>query len=109
MGAIYKLVEIEHDGKTRFTAKDSAEKHTLPGAKQLFRYPDFDLLARHNECSGGAEAMLKPVIVGGNLIAPAPSLREIRTRAQASLAKWPEPSRRTELSPALQELNRVRQ
>lgn len=108
MGAIYKLVEIEHDGTTRYTAKDSAEKHTFPGAKQLFRYPDFDLLARHNECSGGAEAMLKPVIVGGNLIAPLPSLREIRTRARASLAKWPDPSRRTELSPALQELNRVR-
>ncbi len=108
MGAIYKLVEIEHDGKTRFTAKDSAEKHTRPGAKQLFRYPDFDLLARHNECAGGAEALLRPVVIGGNLIAPPPSVEDIRTRARASLAKWPEPGRRTELSPALEALNRVR-
>ena len=46
-------------------------------------------------------------IVGGNLIEPLPSVAEIRTRAQASLAKWPAPSRRTELSPALEELNRV--
>ncbi len=107
METVYKLVEIEHNGKTRFTAKESAGKHTLPGAKQLFRYPDFDLLGRHNECAGGAEAMLKPVIVGGNLIEPLPSVAEIRTRAQASLAKWPAPSRRTELSPALEELNRV--
>ena len=44
MGTIYKLVEIEHDGQTRYTAKNSPDKRTLPGAKQLFRYPDYDLL-----------------------------------------------------------------
>jgi nicotinate phosphoribosyltransferase len=105
MGAIYKLVEIESKGKTRFTAKDSAEKHTLPGTKQLFRYPEFDLLGLHHECAGGAEAMLKPVIVGGNLISPLPSVEEIRVRAQANLAHWPEASRRTQLSSELTELN----
>lgn len=105
MGTIYKLVEIEHNGRTRFTAKDSAEKQTLAGAKQLFRYPEFDLLALHTECAGGAQAMLRPVIIGGNLIAPLPSTEEIRTRAQASLAKWPESNRRTELSSSLQDLN----
>jgi nicotinate phosphoribosyltransferase len=99
------MVEIESQGRTRFTAKDSPEKQSLPGAKQLFRYPDFDLLGLHHECAGGAEAMLKPVIIGGNLIEPLPSVEEIRTRAQASLAKWPEASRRTQLSPALEELN----
>jgi nicotinate phosphoribosyltransferase len=105
MGTVYKMVEIESQGRTRFTAKDSPEKQSLPGAKQLFRYPDFDLLGLHHECAGGAEAMLKPVIIGGNLIEPLPSVEEIRTRAQASLAKWPEASRRTQLSPALEELN----
>jgi len=105
MGAIYKLVEIERNGVTRHTAKNSPSKQTLPGAKQLFRYPEHDLLGLHDECAGGAEAMLKPYIIGGNLIRPLPSIEKIRERARIALAKWPSPDRRTELSPALQELN----
>ena len=85
MGIIYKLVEIEHDGRTRFTAKDSAEKQTLAGAKQLFRYPEFDLLALHTECAGGAQAMLRPVIIGGNLIAGGAGLRQPRPSIHRSL------------------------
>jgi nicotinate phosphoribosyltransferase len=104
MGAIYKLVEIESGGKTRFTAKDSVEKHTLPGAKQLFRYPEYDLLALHHECACGAEAMLKPVVIGGHLVEELPSVETIRARAQAGLASWPAPARRTQLSPALEDL-----
>ena len=34
LGVVYKLVEL--DG--RFTAKFSEDKHTLPGAKQVFRF-----------------------------------------------------------------------
>jgi len=82
MGTIYKLVEIEREGKTRFTAKNSPDKRTLPGAKQLFRYPEHDLLGLHDECAGGAEALLKPYIIGGNLIRPLPSIEKIRQRAR---------------------------
>jgi nicotinate phosphoribosyltransferase len=95
MGTIYKLVEIEHAGQTRYTAKNSPDKQTLPGAKQLFRYADYDLLALHSECAVGAEAILKPVIVGGRLIEPLPSAAEIRERARANLAQWPSPTRHT--------------
>jgi nicotinate phosphoribosyltransferase len=106
MGAIYKLVEIEGtDHKVRFTAKRSPDKHTLPGAKQLFRYPEYDLLGLHDECACGAEAMLKPYIIGGNLIRPLPSLDCIRDRARSGLATWPSGSRQTKLSLALEELN----
>jgi nicotinate phosphoribosyltransferase len=105
MGSVYKLVEIEHAGEIRHTAKRSPEKATLPGAKQLFRYPEYDLLALHDECAGGAQAMLEPWILGGNLIRPLPSVEEIRKRAQASLAQWPQAGRRTEHSLALRELN----
>jgi nicotinate phosphoribosyltransferase len=105
MGTIYKLVEIEREGKTRFTAKNSPDKRTLPGAKQLFRYPEHDLLGLHDECAGGAEALLKPYIIGGNLIRPLPSIEKIRQRARVSMTPWPAPNRRTELSPALQDLN----
>jgi nicotinate phosphoribosyltransferase len=95
MGTIYKLVEIEHDDRTRYTAKNSADKRTLPGAKQLFRYPEYDLLALHSECAAGAEALLKPVIIGGRLVEPLPTAAEIRERARAALTPWPSPSRHT--------------
>ena len=99
MGTIYKLVEIERAGVTRFTAKNSPDKATLPGAKQLFRFPDHDLLALSHECVSGAEALLKPVIIGGRLIAPLPSAQEIRQRVVYDAAP-----RRTEQSRKLQEL-----
>jgi nicotinate phosphoribosyltransferase len=105
MGTIYKLVEIERDGKARPTAKNSPDKRTLPGAKQLFRYPEHDLLGLHDECAGGAEAMLKPYIIGGNLIRPLAPLERIRQRARVAMTPWPATNRRTELSPALQDLN----
>ncbi len=85
MGAIYKLVEIEHAGQTRYTAKNSPDKQTLPGAKQLFRYPDYDLVGLHDECAGGAEALLKPVIIGGRLIEPLP---EIGRSGNAPARTW---------------------
>jgi nicotinate phosphoribosyltransferase len=89
MGTIYKLVEIKTNGETRYTAKNSPDKRTLPGAKQLFRFPDYDLLALENECATGSEAMLKPLIIGGNLIEPLPDASEIRERAQKALTPWP--------------------
>lgn len=104
MGTIYKLVEIEHAGEVRYTAKNSPEKHTIPGTKQLFRYPEYDLIGLHNECAGGAEAMLKPVIIGGDPVCPLPSATEIRERASRVLSPWPAGVRRTEYSPALEKL-----
>jgi len=105
MGAIYKLVEIETGGQTRFTAKHSPEKQTLAGAKQLFRFPEFDLLALHDECAVGSEALLKPVIIGGKRVVPEPAPRDIRARAASELSPWPQPGRRMEFSRALEELN----
>ena len=104
MGAIYKLVEIQRDNQVRHTAKNSPEKHTLPGGKQLFRFPDYDLLGLHHECAGGAEAMLKPVIIGGRLIEPLPDVAQIRYRASAALEKWPSGLRHTGHSLALKKL-----
>jgi len=105
MGTIYKLVEIEHNGQTRHTAKNSPDKQTLPGAKQLFRFPEYDLLALHDECAGGAEALLKPVIIGGQLIEPLPGIEQIRERARAGLAQWPTRSRHTGHSLLLKKLD----
>ena len=89
MAAIYKLVELDVGcGIKRFTAKTAEDKTTLPGAKQLFRFDDHDVLARSGECSNG-KAMLRPVLLNGQLVEPLPDLNAARARAAESLAKLP--------------------
>jgi nicotinate phosphoribosyltransferase len=88
MGAIYKLVELDISGIKRFTAKMSEDKTTLPGAKQVFRFGDHDVLARSGECSQG-KPLLRPVVLGGNLIEPLPDLNAARARAAESLSTLP--------------------
>jgi nicotinate phosphoribosyltransferase len=89
MGSIYKLVELDVGcGIKRFTAKLSRDKATLPGAKQLFRFEGHDILARSGECSNG-KAMLRPTVLGGQLVEPLPDLNAARANAAASLAKLP--------------------
>ncbi|HLY16455.1 MAG TPA: nicotinate phosphoribosyltransferase [Bryobacteraceae bacterium] len=89
MATIYKLVELDVGcGIKRFTAKTAEDKTTLPGAKQLFRFDDHDVLARSGECSNG-KAMLRPVLLNGQLVEPLPDLNAARARAAESLAKLP--------------------
>jgi nicotinate phosphoribosyltransferase len=89
MGTVYKLVEVDICGIKRFTAKFSENKESLPGAKQLFRLPDRDVLARAAECCMGSEALLRPVILGGKLIESLPDVHAARARAIEYLAKLP--------------------
>src|SRR5207248_6638155 len=72
----------------------SEEKTSMPGAKQVFRAADRDVIARSGECGNG-EALLRPVLLGGKLVEPLPTLEQARQRAAESLAKLP---------PALREL-----
>ena len=89
MATIYKIVEIDVGcGIKRFTAKMSEDKSTLPGAKQLFRFDDHDIVARSGECSNG-KAMLRPVVLNGELVEPLPNLNAARARATESIAKLP--------------------
>jgi nicotinate phosphoribosyltransferase len=90
-GAIYKLVELRTGGETRYTAKLSAEKATLPGAKQVFRYAKRDLLALADECpsGNGCEALLRPVILRGELVEPLPSAAESRQHAERCRMRLP--------------------
>jgi nicotinate phosphoribosyltransferase len=94
MGAIYKIAEIDIHGIKRFTAKFSDGKVSDPGAKQVFRDVARDVVTRSGECGKG-EALLRPVILGGHLVEPLPSLETARTRAAESVAR---------LSPALRQL-----
>jgi nicotinate phosphoribosyltransferase len=104
IGAVYKVVAIGNPGSVRYPVKSSPEKHTIPGTKQLFRFPDRDVLGLATECFSGSEALLKPVILGGKLIEPLPDAKQVRERASLALRTWPAKGRRTELSPILKEL-----
>ena len=96
MGTVYKLVELDICGIKRFTAKFSEHKESLPGAKQLFRLADHDVLGRSAECCGGAQALLQPVILGGRLIEELPGVNAARARALESLALLPSEFRQLE-------------
>jgi len=90
LGVVYKLVELETAAGSRHPVKLSHDKQTLPGAKQVFRYADHDLLSRANECpscpqgAGACVALQRPVIIGGALVEPLPSAADARKRATDS-------------------------
>jgi nicotinate phosphoribosyltransferase len=98
LSAVYKLVEIQAGLTRRYTAKYSPEKNTMPGAKQIFRYPDHDVIACAGECfgcgdDGPVEALLKPVIVRGELIDPPASVRDAREYCAQAVRRLPSPLR----------------
>ena len=95
LSAIYKLVELDVNGIQRFTSKLSEDKESLPGAKQIFRDTARDVVARSGECGKG-EALLRPVILGGRLIEPLPTLEQARRRGAESLSKLPAALRQLE-------------
>jgi nicotinate phosphoribosyltransferase len=97
LSAIYKLVELEICGIQRFTAKFSDDKPSFPGSKQVFRDTARDVIARSGECGRG-EALLRPVILGGRLVEPLPSLDQARQRAAESVAKLPAALRQLEVT-----------
>ena len=118
LGVIYKMVELESASEHRYTAKFSLEKHTLPGAKQIFRHADHDVLGRSTECIScedeTVEALQRPVILGGKLVEPLPTAAQARQYAIGRLARLPAPCHslfqakdawRVELSPALHALD----
>jgi nicotinate phosphoribosyltransferase len=91
LGVVYKLVEL--DG--RVTAKFSEDKHTLPGAKQVFRFDGHDVIACSWECLGcghdepQARALLRPVMLKGKLIEPLPDVSAARRTAAESTKRLP--------------------
>lgn len=82
LGVVYKLVEI--DGRS--TGKLSPGKRTYPGVKQVFRFPDRDVVSLASDCPCAEDPpprpLLRPVILGGQLVEPLPGLGEARERAR---------------------------
>jgi nicotinate phosphoribosyltransferase len=89
LSAVYKLVELQANGRTRSTAKFSPDKATLPGAKQVYRRPTYDWLCLSTECSTEGEPLLRPVIIAGELLEPLPSLSESREQCRRKVANLP--------------------
>ncbi len=91
LSAVYKLVELKRDGTVQYTAKFSDEKSTLPGAKQIYRYPTHDMVALYSECNSDFQGvpLVRPIISRGELVEPAPSLGQIRSNTQAAVAALP--------------------
>ena len=89
-GAVYKLVEMMSGGERRSVAKFSADKSTLPGPKQIFRYSRKDLLACSHETHPDAnEALLEPVILKGKLVQPLPTAAQAQAHCRQSLDGLP--------------------
>ena len=107
VSAVYKLVELESNGLKRYTAKYSPEKQTLPGAKQVFRFGTYDLVACSGEClprGSNAEPLLRPVMMGGELLEQLPTATEARQQCFNAMRRIAPAQHRIEYS---QELLRV--
>src|SRR5579864_7485423 len=95
LSMIYKLVELERDGKVREAAKLSESKSTYPGAKQVFRFANRagkwrkDLIALANESHPTASPLLVPVMLQGKRLAPPEPLTAARSRCIESLKQLP--------------------
>jgi nicotinate phosphoribosyltransferase len=97
VNGVYKLVARRQDSGWQGVWKRSADKATVPGAKQVFRsYSDGemrgDVIAAADEDAGG-QPLLRPAMREGEPTA-AESLEEIRERSAAELAALPEDLRR---------------
>ena len=111
----YKLTEYAGKGRLKL----SSGKRTLPGRKQVFRRSEGgcatgDVIARAEERVDGAP-LLAPVMRGGERLAAAPSVPEIRARTAEALAALPErvqdiapadPPYPVEITPALEQHER---
>jgi len=91
LSAVYKLVELTRDGTLHYKAKFSDDKSTLPGAKQIYRYPNCDVIALHSECNTDfqGEPLLRPIIINGELLEPLPPISKLRSNAMFAVAALP--------------------
>jgi nicotinate phosphoribosyltransferase len=78
--------------------KHSEGKATWPGRKQVFRQRAGDVLTVVGDAQEG-EPLIRPVMREGMVVAPPPSLAEIRTHAAAELERLPEHLARLQTAP----------
>ena len=92
LSAIYKLVELKDGAGEIFTAKFSDDKSTLPGAKQIYRYADRDVLALYSECNDEfqGEPLLRPILIQGQRLEAPATVDKMKAHAAKSIAALPD-------------------
>jgi nicotinate phosphoribosyltransferase len=85
-------VELQRGKELLYTAKFSDDKSTVPGAKQIYRYPDRDMVALYSECNDDftGEPLVRPVVIKGKRIEAPRGLQEIQEHARAAIRALPE-------------------
>lgn len=102
LGCVYKLVEHEGPLGMRYPAKKSEGKATLPGRKQVFRFPEHDVVGRMEEaCPAGAVPLLELVMEQGRVKEGLPGIEAARVYAREQIAQYGKAGRRIEYSEAL--------
>ena len=97
LGIVYKLVEIEQDGRRDFRMKLSEGKMTYPGRKQIWRISDAegrfarDVVGLWDEPAPDPNAapLLAPAVERGRRIAPPMPLEEVRRRVLVDVDRIP--------------------
>lgn len=105
LSAVYKLVELQTGGFTRYASKHSEGKRTLPGAKQVFRFADRDVIGLQTEpVPADAQRLLNQVMVDGEAIVDEKNIRRIQEYARQQISDYGRPGRQVELSASLSAL-----
>ncbi|HKC88103.1 MAG TPA: nicotinate phosphoribosyltransferase [Blastocatellia bacterium] len=95
LGGVYKLVEVEFDGRVEPKIKLSLDKATYPYRKQVWRATASDglfagdMIAKADETDLPGATLLEPVMRDGQGVATPPGLREAQERARRQLAGLP--------------------
>ena len=96
LGGVYKLVEIERDGRTEPVVKLSQDKATLPGRKQVWRIVGADGTASRDVIGGveedppaGGTPLLEPVMRKGQRLQAALPVATLRTRCSQAVDRLP--------------------
>lgn len=100
LSAVYKLVELQCGESHIYTAKYSQKKSTLPGAKQIYRSIESDVITLYNdsESQPKGEPLLSPIILRGELVKSYPALTDLQSRVRDRVSNLP--ARLLSLKPA---------
>jgi nicotinate phosphoribosyltransferase len=99
LSGVYKLVEQEVDGRMCPRVKQSVDKATYPGRKQVYRRAEADGIFQSDVIdlegqSAGGTPLLVPVLSEGRLVEPMSDLDAARELARTSLERLPAQCRR---------------
>lgn len=95
LGGVYKVVETKQGDEVRHPIKLASSKRSWPGAKQVYRFEDHDLISLASEAApAGGRPLLEPVMSEGKRLRAAPALADLRSSCLEQVGALPEAVRR---------------